>query len=147
MQFHNVRTSALELLAKHGLREWAFAFNWRKRSMGLCVYSSRRIELSVHFVERNDHAEVVDTILHEIAHALVGPEHAHDHVWKKKCVQIGARPVRCGQADMPEGRWRAVCPGCGQNFQRHRRPKKIKGWYCRPCGPTAGELVWSVIST
>ena len=55
--------------------------------------------------------QVRDTILHEIAHALVGPGHGHDAVWKRKCREVGARPERCGQADMPEGRWRGFVPG------------------------------------
>jgi predicted SprT family Zn-dependent metalloprotease len=143
MQFRQVRDLAVELLTVHGLRDWSFAFNWRKRSMGLCVFPHRRIELSVYFVERNDHAEILDTILHEIAHALVGSEHGHDEVWKRKCLEIGARPERCSDAEMPEGKWRASCQGCGNVFQRHRRPKRTRGWFCQVCGPDQGGLIWS----
>jgi predicted SprT family Zn-dependent metalloprotease len=142
LQFREVRKLALDLLAQHGLRDWSFAFNWRKRSMGLCVFKNRRIELSVYFVERNNYEEILDTILHEIAHALVGPSHGHDGVWKRKCLEIGARPVRCGDAVMPQGRWHAACKRCGKQFHRHRRPKRIKGWFCQECGPEAGKLVW-----
>lgn len=142
LQFREVRQLALELLARHGLFDWSFTFNWRKRTMGLCLYHVRRIELSVHFVERNGRTEIVDTILHEIAHALVGPEHGHGATWKQKCIEIGARPERCGNVPMPEGRWQAGCNNCGQQFQRHRRPKHSKRWYCMKCGPDAGKLVW-----
>jgi predicted SprT family Zn-dependent metalloprotease len=131
------------LLAAHGLHAWYFAFNRRKQVMGLCVYDRRTIELSAHFVERNTLEEIRDTILHEIAHALVGPGHGHDAVWKRKCLEIGARPVRCGQADMPEGRWQAQCGRCGKNFHRHRKPRRMRGWFCRGCGPERGRLVWS----
>ena len=140
--FREIRRVALELLAFHGLAGWTFAFNWRKRSLGLCVYRHRQIELSVHFVRRNDQAEILDTILHEIAHALVGQEHGHDGVWKKKCLEIGAKPERCGNADMPEGRWQASCKACGGHFNRHRKPRRLTGWFCRRCGPEAGKLVW-----
>lgn len=146
LQYRDVRQLALDLLASHGLQDWSFAFNWRKRSLGLCLYRLRRIELSVHFVERNDRVEIVDTILHEIAHALVGPQHGHNTTWKRKCLEIGARPERCGDAAMPEGRWQAACTGCGQQFRRHRRPKRIRGWFCLKCGPDAGKLVWSTPS-
>jgi ribosomal protein L37AE/L43A len=44
---------------------------------------------------------------------------------------------------MPNGRWQATCPTCHQHFHRHRRPRRITGWYCRDCGPTAGQLRWS----
>jgi predicted SprT family Zn-dependent metalloprotease len=136
------RRLALELMARHGLHDWTFAFNWHKRSLGLCLYSCRTIELSAHFVERNGLDEVRDTLLHEIAHALVGPGHGHDAVWRARCVEVGARPERCGQADLPPGRWRAECGGCGQGFHRCRRPRSLKGWFCRACGPQRGALAW-----
>ncbi len=138
-----VRQLALALLARHGLPDWRLAFNRRKRTLGLCRYAAKTIELSLHLVDRNAEAEVRDTILHEIAHALVGPGHGHDAVWKAKAVAIGARSQRCGQADMPRGRWQARCGGCGQGFSRHRKPRRLTGWFCRACGPQRGGLVWT----
>jgi predicted SprT family Zn-dependent metalloprotease len=138
-----VRRYALELMAVHGLAGWCFAYNRRKQAMGLCVYQRRTVELSVHFVQRNTIGEIHDTILHEIAHALVGAGHGHDAVWKRKCMEIGARPMRCGEADMPEGRWQAECQRCRRRFHRHRKPKRMKGWFCRHCGPEHGRLAWT----
>jgi predicted SprT family Zn-dependent metalloprotease len=136
------RQLALQLMTRHGLLGWTFQYNWRKRTMGLCRYKTKTIELSVYLVERNGPEEILDTILHEIAHALVGPDHGHDDVWKEKCIELGARPRRCGAAAMPEGCWIAVCAVCGARFDRHRRPKRLKGWFCRRCGPERGGLVW-----
>ena len=140
------RRLALELLTRHGLADWGFAFNRRKRSLGLCLYAARRIELSIHLVEKNGPEEIRDTILHEIAHALVGPEHGHDAFWKRKCLEIGARPQRCSEADMPLGKWRAHCGGCGASFHRYRRPRG-SGWFCRDCGPERGSLTWRAEGT
>lgn len=141
-----VQALAQGLLASFGLREWSFAYNRRKAAMGMCFYDRRTIELSHHFVERNSHAEIVDTLLHEIAHALVGPGHGHDAVWKRKCVEIGARPVRCGHAAMPDGRWQARCGACGYCFHRHRRPHRMRGWFCRQCGQVRGKLAWKCVA-
>jgi predicted SprT family Zn-dependent metalloprotease len=143
--FDQVRALAQELLAQHGLHGWSFAFNRGKQTMGVCVYDQRRIELSVYFVERNSREEILDTILHEIAHALVGPRHGHDAVWKRQCIAIGARPVRCADALMPEGCWRARCQACGGQFNRHRKPRRVRGWFCCKCGPTNGKLIWKKI--
>jgi len=137
-----VRQVALDLMARHGLHGWGFAFNRRKRALGLCRYETRAIELSIYLVDQNGPEEVVDTILHEIAHALVGHGHGHDAVWKRKCLEIGAKPQRCGQADMPCGRWQARCGGCGTQFSRHRKPKRLRGWFCRTCGPERGQFTW-----
>jgi predicted SprT family Zn-dependent metalloprotease len=139
-----VRTLAIELMSRHGLNDWTFAFNRRKSTLGLCRFGMKAIELSIYLVDRNELDEIRDTILHEIAHALVGPGHGHDAVWRRKAAEIGARPKRCGQALMPEGRWQARCGGCGQAFSRHRRPKRLRGWFCRSCGPERGELTWRV---
>jgi predicted SprT family Zn-dependent metalloprotease len=133
------RAVALDLMAQHGLHGWTFAFNKRKSTLGMCRFTERRIELSVYLADRNSAGEVRDTVLHEIAHALVGPGHGHDAVWRAKAVELGARPRRCGQADMPEGRWKARCGACSQAFSRHRRPQRLAGWFCRVCGPQAGK--------
>ena len=138
----DARRLALDLMARHGLDGWTFEFNWRKRTVGLCRYTTKTIELSVYLVERNGPDEILDTLLHEIAHALVGPGHGHDAVWKRKCVELGAVPRACGDAAMPEGCWKAECAVCGARFDRHRKPKRLRGWFCRRCGPQRGGLVW-----
>lgn len=139
---------AVRLMAQHKLDGWAFGFNNNVRRAGVCRYpragGAGRIELSRHFVENNTDDEVRDTILHEIAHALAGPDHGHDEVWRAKCREIGAKAERCygGEVAMPKGRWRAVCGACSREYDRHRRPAKTGGWYCKACGPTRGALRW-----
>src|SRR5438270_5389629 len=83
-----VQQLARDLLACHGLGDWTFAFNRRRRAMGYCYSASKTIELSIYFVERNSDEVILDTLLHEIAHALVGTEHGHDEVWKEQCRQL-----------------------------------------------------------
>jgi SprT protein len=137
-----VQKLACTLLTVHGLDGWSFAFNRRKRAMGYCYYGRKTVELSIYFVERNPEPVIRDTLLHEIAHALIGPEHGHDQAWKEKCLEIGAKPERFGSANMPVGRWRARCSSCGKAFHRHRRPKRLQGWYCLHCGLERGMLEW-----
>jgi predicted SprT family Zn-dependent metalloprotease len=140
------RRLAQELMTRHGLAGWSFGLNHRKRSLGLCRYAARTIELSVYLVYGNTAEEVRDTILHEVAHALVGPGPGPDAAWKA-CPEVGARPQRCGEADMPPGRWQARCGGCGEHFSRYRRPKRLRGWFCRACGPQRGQLTWQAGGT
>jgi predicted SprT family Zn-dependent metalloprotease len=141
------RVLANELLAWYGLNDWTFTFNRRKTEMGLCLYARKRIELSRHFVELNGTEAIQETLLHEIAHALVGPGHGHDAVWKQQCLQIGAKPERlCYTVTMPEGRWRAQCGYCGMLHSKHRKPKHLVGWFCARCGRDRGRLIWSCAS-
>jgi hypothetical protein len=64
---------AQQLLNTFGLPDWSFRLNRSKVNMGLCKYGPKAIELSTYFVGRNSLEVVQDTLLHEIAHALVGP--------------------------------------------------------------------------
>ena len=139
-----VQRLARRLLAGYGLADWSFAFNRSKLQMGLCEYGRRLILLSAYFVELNSDEAVLDTLLHEIAHALVGPGHGHNAVWRAKCLEVGAQPERLSYSvKMPLGTWRAVCPGCGRLHDRHRRPKHMVGWHCSACGRERGRLTWS----
>jgi predicted SprT family Zn-dependent metalloprotease len=131
---------ALDLMCQYRLTEWTFAFNRAKRTMGLCRHEERRIELSVYFVLANDAESIRDCILHEIAHALAGCEDGHGPVWREICRRIGAKPERCGDAQMPEGSWSAVCPNCLRQFTRHRRPRRNMAYCCSDCGWERGRL-------
>jgi predicted SprT family Zn-dependent metalloprotease len=135
-----VEELAIALMRRHGLAQWEFAFNRRKRALGLCRYTLRRIELSSHFALAHDEPEVRDVILHEIAHALAGHGAAHGPRWKSICKSIGARPERCSDAQMPAGRWKAICPACRGEFNRYRRPLRNRTYSCPRCGPTDGKL-------
>jgi predicted SprT family Zn-dependent metalloprotease len=143
MELSETQAIATSLIEKHGLTDWSFKFNRNKRRLGVCKQDDKRIELSEHYVLHNDLEHVTDTILHEIAHALVGTEHGHDDVWKEMALSIGSTPSSCSStAKMPDGYWQARCPGCLTVFTRHRRPRRLKGRYCVACGPDRGQLIF-----
>jgi predicted SprT family Zn-dependent metalloprotease len=134
---------ALRLMRQYGLHDWSFAFNRRKRTLGLCWWGPKVIALSVHLCELNPPAVVEDTIRHEIAHALAGPSTGHGPVWQARARQVGANPQRCcTDCVMPPGNWEARCPGCPRVYRRHRRLRRLVGWYCPACGPEKGALTW-----
>lgn len=135
MTQHDIMWHLAKLMTEHGLisKGWTFKLNNRKRSLGVCKYGPRRIEISRYIISL-PREEIIDTILHEIAHALVGPTHGHNHVWKAKCREIGCKPQRC--ADQPmnaPAKWKLVCTTCGYERKRHRRTKKVRacGQCCR----------------
>ena len=139
MDIHEAEQLVNEHMRDYGLHDAGWVFRWdnSKNRFGVCKYTQRVIGLSVNLVRLNDQDQVLDTILHEIAHALVGHGHGHDDVWKAKCVEIGARPERCYQRDVPRpmGRWTATCQGCNAVYDRHKAPKTGTIYYCRCRAP------------
>ena len=139
---------AQDLMSIFGLDDWSFKFNNSKRMLGVCKEGKRTIELSSAYVRENSVEHVQDTILHEIAHALVGVQNGHNDVWKSMCRRIGASPKACDStALLPKGPWQARCPGCFILFHRHRRPAKLNGLYCKKCGPWKGRLLFKKVIT
>ena len=92
----------------------------------VCRFGKRQIGLSRPLTELHSEEEVRDTILHEIAHALVGPEHGHDRVWRAKARAIGSSGERCVSLDAPRvvGDWVGTCPA-GHTSTRHRAPQRV----------------------
>jgi predicted SprT family Zn-dependent metalloprotease len=138
---------ARRFMDKHGLRTWRFKFDRAKRRAGLCSHRTKTISLSREYVIRNaDNIESIkDTILHEIAHALVGPGHGHGNVWKRECIRIGARPIRCygEHIAMPKGKYQATCPNCKAVLHKHRKPKG--SLYHTKCGSINGKLRFALV--
>ncbi|HLS41176.1 MAG TPA: SprT-like domain-containing protein [Ornithinicoccus sp.] len=124
---------AEELLAEHGLTGWRVVLTRARRQAGVCRYRSREIGLSAPITRLNDEAEVRDTILHEIAHALVGPQHGHDAVWRARAIAIGCSGERCATGPTVPGAWVGVCPA-GHRTERHRRPTRVVT--CSRCSPS-----------
>lgn len=60
---------------------------------GDCNETTKVIRLSDFLAITEAYESTLDTILHEIAHALVGCWHLHDLVWKAKAKEIGANPA------------------------------------------------------
>jgi predicted SprT family Zn-dependent metalloprotease len=134
MNVQQAYTLAVNLLDKHGLRAkgWVIDIDNAKRRFGCCNYTKKEISLSRPLIEANEHPQVLDTILHEIAHALT-PGHHHDEVWKAKCREIGCKDERCysdKDTVLIAGKYKAVCGGCGKTHNRHKRPSKGRRFAC-----------------
>ena len=135
---------ARDLFAEHGLDGWVFRFDHARQRCGSCNYTRREITLSRHFVAANDADEIRATLLHEIAHALVGPGKAHGREWRAAARRIGAPLTATNPtATMPVPRWRLVCTQCRQTVaERHRRSLDLRRVRCGYCRTGDGTLEW-----
>lgn len=156
MDLHEAEKLARALMDRHGLFDDGWRFRWgsakrqigsvrvrqqRNRRTGRTV-TTKTLSLSRPLVRSNSEAEVRDTILHEIAHAIAGPENGHNEIWKRVCRRIGAKPQRLAGEDVNgiKPRYLVTCGQCGRELgRRHRRigPERLRRSYCRACGPSS----------
>jgi predicted SprT family Zn-dependent metalloprotease len=110
----NVEQIARRLMAKHGLSDWTFTLGRGRETFGRCAHGTKTITISRHHVEHHTPAQVRNTILHEIAHALADPHAGHGEEWKTICRKIGAVPEAFAGPDykrIPDP-WQVTCPRC-----------------------------------
>ena len=132
---------ATKLLREHDLTHWRFKFDNAKSRFGLCDPNKRVISLSRHLTELNPEAEVRETILHEIAHALT-PGKGHGPEWKRVARSIGSNAGRTHDAAVPEARWLLICPSCANTTKRSRRTKTGAVTACGKCCREHNKGVW-----
>lgn len=150
MDINEVKILARTTMNTHGLTQWKLVMIRSKSYAGMC--KTRRwdlnpelswgtIELSIDYMEVFDHANALNTILHEIAHALDKPRTKtvqtaygkrqravhHDEEWRKIAKRIGCTGERCVSHDAPKvkSRYVGVCKN-GHEVARHRLTETAK---------------------
>ncbi len=128
---------ALGLMHEHGLKKWRFKFDHSTRRAGCCNYCDKTISISFNLACNASDENIRDTLLHEIAHALVGKKHNHDAVWKAKTREIGGSGERCHRLVFSPPRYSVACEN---NCWTHTAERRNTHLLCRTCG---GKLVYS----
>jgi predicted SprT family Zn-dependent metalloprotease len=134
LNLSTARALAEANLADNGLSDWTVEFDNAKSRHGQCRYRDKVISLSRHCVEHCSADETVDTILHEIAHALVGSGHGHDQTWKLKCIELGCRPDACAsEKSKVPFLWTGTCPSGKHEIGRRRLTQSARKGTCPYC--------------
>jgi predicted SprT family Zn-dependent metalloprotease len=141
MELTTARNLALKLMTEHGLirnengaADWTFRFDESTKRFGCCSYRDRTVSLSRALVALNSEARVVNTILHEIAHALLPSHVGHKPEWVRLARKIGCDGKRCYSSDstvtvaMPIT---GTCPVCKRTVGRSRVPRRLLA--CSTC--------------
>jgi len=125
-----VRELAAELFAKHNMADWSFAFDRATQRVGSCCHTDRTITLAYEFARQAPEEELRETLLHEIAHALVGPRHNHDDVWRAQALAIGCSGQRCCSVSFTPPRYVVTCENhCWADTAERRRRNVV----CKHC--------------
>jgi predicted SprT family Zn-dependent metalloprotease len=139
------RDLAEGLMARHQLTGWRLLFDNAKTRGGACRADRREITLSRPLISLYSPEQVAQTALHEIAHALAGPGHGHDQIWRTIARRIGYSGGRCLPVDAPQvdGAWLGIC-AAGHRTTAHRRPVRVRS--CLQCSARfdlAARYTWT----
>lgn len=136
--YSEAKKVANSYMTNHGLSilGWKFQFDNGKRRFGFCSPARKLISLSLPLTILNWEArqsEVINTILHEIAHALTFIQYgnsvsAHGREWKRNCVKIGCKPEQYYEGEelnVPKGKYVYKCPHCEKEISFFREKKRM----------------------
>ncbi len=118
-------------MEKYGLKDWKFRWTDSTKTLGMCWHRTKEIGLSRRYVQLNDAESVLDTIRHEIAHAIVGHAAGHGPLWQAIAIGIGATPRACADDIISAAKYDTNCK-CGILHPRHGKPRNARE--CRQCG-------------
>lgn len=122
--------------------DWAAVLDNAKRRAGQCRYRKQEIGISRLFISWATHEQIVQTVLHEIAHALafeLDDETGHGWSWRRWCRELGIEPERCTDYhdDVPLsalGNYAAICPDCPIGTRigfRWKKPNPNRLYFCK----------------
>lgn len=125
-ELEKVRVWADALINMHlrGLG-WQFGFDNAKRRAGLCNYDKQQITVSRYLAAKFSDDEVHQILLHEVAHAMVGPGAGHGRVWKDTAAALGyvGGTTHHGEIAHEHATWVGECPA-GHAHYRFRKPTR-----------------------
>ena len=139
MKLEKARNIALRLMRQHGLSDYTFKWDRAVRRFGCHNGRLKTLSLSRPMTEHeNNEKRVINTILHEIAHALDYRKRGysnHDSEWKRMAKSIGCSGERCSSGSCVDKsqfmKWVATCPSCEREVYYARKTKVDKA--CGSC--------------
>ncbi|QPI13848.1 hypothetical protein MYO4S_00092 [Serratia phage 4S] len=83
-----------ELFAKHNMQGWKFEIisSRSKRNIAMCWHGRKLITFQDRYFFAMTWNQVMDTLLHELAHGIAGYSAGHGPEWRKVCMELGCTP-------------------------------------------------------
>ena len=148
MELKLAKQMAEQLMTQHGINSWIVVFDNAKTRRGQTRFRKQEISLSRFITEMNPIEQIRNTILHEIAHILVGPDHGHDDIWRSKAIEIGCNGQTCTTIinKIPH-KYVLNCNHCGGIVGNYyRRPKVENCWHLK-CGKVSKNKLELIINS
>ena len=146
MDLSKAEMMAKDLIKHHNI---GYTFGWinTRRVLGRCYYYRKHIALSRKTTPYQTEDQVLDTILHEIAHALAfkaGGRH-HDNIWKGFSNQLGAIPTRIqpGEHKPMLSTYIGKCLTCGHEWNVNKRIRNAQHRGCKTNTTSFGVILWT----
>jgi hypothetical protein len=132
-----------EVLVDHGLHGWGVALDSARKRAGQCNHTTRTISMSTVLLAQRSWEDSYNTIIHEVAHAIVGHGHGHDGVWQRQHQAMGGDGKRCfdHQLDHSDAPWVGECAH-GRQFGRYKTPMAGRTYHCK-CAAGSSLVEWS----
>jgi predicted SprT family Zn-dependent metalloprotease len=135
------------LLTEYNLDGWSIDIRKLKNYWGYCNYRKKTITLADRLLKFGSDDSFMDTVIHEIAHALTPVDKGHGVEWQTKTASMGGNPSRTGShPEVPNTYlWRGECSGCGRVVHKHRLSENHRlGYiYHMACGPSTEYTNWT----
>lgn len=117
---------------------YTFRVNPRLTSTnGRCMFRDRLIEMSKPLIEKGSDEAVLNNLMHEIAHARVGPRHGHNEVWRREALRLGCNGKRCNDYGVTEkkvARYKLTCSERHFETTYNRKPRRdFSKFSCLTC--------------
>lgn len=132
-----------EHMIAHGLLDWRVKLHNKRKVLADCNNRTRTIRYSKHFLKIATPDQLDGVTLHEIAHALVGPGHGHDAVFKRKVREISPTTKYVGanvEEPIMTHRYNLECPECGSTS----RTNVNKRYICGDCNKKGNRVPFIV---
>ena len=143
---------AKDEMRKYGLLDngWQIKLDRSTTRAGMCIHNKKIITFSKFLFSNTTITkdQVIDIILHEIAHALVGYEHGHDKVWRTKALELGCsgEVFHCLTLCEPVARLSCPCGAFKRDVWRVGRAWKEGKYTCQDCEEII-EVEWQAKHT
>jgi predicted SprT family Zn-dependent metalloprotease len=126
---NDIEEIARDLMDSYHLTDWTLKINRAKTIGGICDHEAKTIYISKN-LELHPVPFIENIVLHEIAHAMVGPGHGHSNFWREIAISIGCDGEEFCESFVPASK--CITCQCGKTYVL-RHTYRANKYVCKQC--------------